>query len=112
MKKLLTILILLILNAIVLATNCRVTVYSNYFHGRKTASGEVFSQQKMTCAVPRHLFRRLKGKYLTITYKKRTIKVKVNDVCGTDAIDLSKAAWNKLTDGSKPSSIRAVYTTN
>jgi rare lipoprotein A len=71
--------------------------YSNKFHGRRTASGEIFSQQKMTAAcnvLPL-------GTWIRVTNirNNRTILVKVNDRLHNRmkrAIDLSREAANRL----------------
>ncbi|MBX9781933.1 MAG: septal ring lytic transglycosylase RlpA family protein [Chitinophagaceae bacterium] len=71
--------------------------YSNKFNGRKTANGEIFSQQKFTAA---HNSLPL-GTYVRVTNlrNKRTVIVKVNDrlhARNKRLIDLTKAAAQKL----------------
>lgn len=71
--------------------------YSNKFNGRKTASGEIFSQQKMTAA---HNTLPL-GTYVKVTNlrNKRTVIVKINDRLNARnkrLIDLSRTAATKL----------------
>ena len=71
--------------------------YSNKFNGRKTANGEIFSQQKFTAA---HNSLPL-GTYVRVTNlrNKRTVVVKVNDrlhARNKRLIDLTKAAAQKL----------------
>ena len=71
--------------------------YSNKFNGRKTASGEIFRQEKMTAAcnvLPL-------GTWIRVTNlrNKRTIIVKVNDrlhVKMKRVVDLSRSAAQKL----------------
>ena len=71
--------------------------YSNKFHGRRTASGEIFNQQKMTAAcnvLPL-------GTWIQVTNLRnnRRIIVKVNDRLHgrmTRAIDLSREAARQL----------------
>ncbi len=71
--------------------------YSNKFHGRRTASGETFSQQKLTAAcnvLPL-------GTWIRVTNLRnnRTVLVKVNDRLHhrmKRAIDLSRQAANQL----------------
>lgn len=71
--------------------------YHNKFNGRKTASGDLFSQKKLTCAhnnVPL-------GTWLRVTNLKnnKTVIVKVTDRLyrrNRRLIDLSKAAANKI----------------
>lgn len=71
--------------------------YANKFHGRRTANGEIFSQQKMTAAcnvLPL-------GTWLRVTNLRnnKTVIVKVNDRLHdkmTRAIDLSREAARQL----------------
>jgi len=49
--------------------------YGNQFHGRTTASGEVFDQYAFTCAHRQLPF----GTWLRVTFRGRTVIVKVND---------------------------------
>jgi rare lipoprotein A len=71
--------------------------YSNKFNGRKTASGEIFNQQKLTAA---HNTLPL-GTYVRVTNlrNKRTVIVKINDRLNARnkrLIDLSRTAASKL----------------
>jgi len=71
--------------------------YGADFHGRQTASGEIFDQRKLTCAHRDLPFgTRLK---VTNTENKKSVVVRVNDrgpwVAGR-IIDLSYAAAKKL----------------
>ena len=71
--------------------------YSNSFHGKKTASGEIFSQHKMTAAcnvLPL-------GTWIKVTNLRngKSVIVKTNDRLHarmTRVVDLSKAAADKL----------------
>ncbi len=71
--------------------------YANKFHGRRTANGEIFSQQKLTCAcnvLPL-------GIWIKVTNLRngRTVIVKINDRIHPKMnriVDLSKAAASKL----------------
>ena len=71
--------------------------YGDAFHGRKTASGEVFDQWKLTCAHRNLPF----GTRLKVTNleNKRSVVVRVNDrgpwVSGR-IVDLSYAAAKKI----------------
>jgi len=71
--------------------------YSSAFDGKKTASGEVFSSKKMTCASKQFPF----GTFLLVTNLKNgeTVVVRVNDfgpnIHGR-ALDLSRSAAKKL----------------
>lgn len=71
--------------------------YNNSFQGRKTASGEIFSQQKLTCAS--NVFPL--GTWLRITNLKngKTVIVKVNDRMHPRmkrVVDLSKIAAENI----------------
>ncbi|HET9056592.1 MAG TPA: septal ring lytic transglycosylase RlpA family protein [Chitinophagaceae bacterium] len=71
--------------------------YSNKFNGRKTASGEIFSQQKMTAA---HNSLPL-GTYVKVTNlrNKRSVIVKINDrlhARNKRLLDLTTAAARRL----------------
>ncbi|MBK7435144.1 MAG: septal ring lytic transglycosylase RlpA family protein [Chitinophagaceae bacterium] len=71
--------------------------YSNKFNGRKTASGEIFSQKKMTCAcnvLPL-------GTWVKVTNLRngRSVIVKTNDRIHPKVrrvVDLSRVAAEKL----------------
>jgi rare lipoprotein A len=71
--------------------------YSNSFHGKRTASGEIFSQKKFTAAcnvLPL-------GTWIKVTNLRngKSVIVKTNDrlhVRMTRVVDLSKAAADKL----------------
>lgn len=71
--------------------------YGSKFHGRKTASGELFDMNAMTAA-----HRSLKlGSYVKVTNNTngKSVVVKINDrgpYHGSRVLDLSKAAANKL----------------
>lgn len=67
--------------------------YGPYFHGRKTATGEIFNQHDLTAAHPSLPF----GTYLKVRnlYNGKTIVVRVNDrgpYVGKRSLDLSYAA--------------------
>ena len=77
-------------------------VYSDKLAGRKTASGEVFSQGKLTAAHPSLAF----GTKVKVTNTKndKTVQVRINDRGPTQAgrvIDLSSAAAAKIGIGKK-----------
>jgi len=71
--------------------------YANKFHGRKTANGEIFSQQKFTCAcnvLPL-------GTWVRVTNLRngRSVVVKTNDRLHPKVkrvVDLTRAAAEKL----------------
>ena len=71
--------------------------YANSFHGKKTANGEVFSQQKLTAAcnvLPL-------GTFIKVTNLRngKSVTVKINDRLHpkmTRVVDLSRAAADKL----------------
>jgi rare lipoprotein A len=91
--------------SLVLITSCspkivetgRASYYADKFEGRKTANGEIFSQDKMTAASKTLPF----GTKVTVKNitNGRTVKVRVNDrgpfVAGR-TIDLSKKAAQKI----------------
>lgn len=69
------------------------TWYSNSFNGRKTASGEIFSQKKLTCATNKFKI----GTWLKVEniVTKKSVIVRVNDRMAAHPrkiIDLSRAA--------------------
>jgi len=71
--------------------------YANKFNGRKTASGEVFSQDKLTAAHNGLPF----GTWIKVTNlkNKRSVVVRVNDRLAHDnkrLVDLSRAGASKL----------------
>jgi len=77
-------------------------VYSDKLAGRKTASGQLFSQSKLTAAHPSLTFgTRVK---VTNTKNNKTVEVIINDRGPTQAgrvIDLSSAAATKIGIGKK-----------
>ncbi|MFB6347869.1 septal ring lytic transglycosylase RlpA family protein [Moraxella sp. ZJ142] len=74
------------------------TYYADKFHGCKTASGERFNQNALTCASNSHKFgTRLK---VTNTANGKSVICRVNDRGGFGkygvSVDLSKAAFAKI----------------
>lgn len=71
--------------------------YGPAHHGRTTASGERFDQWAMTAARPS---RRDLGKVYRVTYRGRSVRVRINDTGGFARygriIDLSRGAARKL----------------
>ncbi|HKA40798.1 MAG TPA: septal ring lytic transglycosylase RlpA family protein [Burkholderiales bacterium] len=72
-------------------------VYSDKLAGRKTASGEVFSQSKLTAAHPSLPF----GTMVKVTSAKnnKSVEVRINDRGPTQAgrvVDMSSAAAAKI----------------
>ena len=72
-------------------------VYSDKLEGRKTASGEVFSQSKLTAAHPSLPF----GTMVKVTSDKnnKSVEVRINDRGPTQAgrvVDMSSAAAAKI----------------
>lgn len=88
-----------------------VTTYADKYEGRKTKSGEVFTQAGLTCAVPRSEWKRLAGKVLTFSRQRGrfTASARVTDTVGPGVgnFDLSRAVWDRLAPGLAPSRIRA-----
>lgn len=75
--------------------NTTASYYADKFNGRKTASGEVFSNQGMTCASNNYAL----GTHVEVTNVKtgQSIICKVNDRIGKKGrIDLSKKAFLQL----------------
>ena len=77
------------------------TYYNDKYHGRKTASGEVYDRDKMTAAVRRDALPLEFGTMVEVTAVStgKKVKVKVNDRMSDKAtaiIDLSYAAAEKL----------------
>lgn len=74
------------------------TYYGDKFHGRKTASGERFDQNAMTCASNKHKF----GTRLKVTNiaNGKSVICRVNDRGGFGkygtTLDLSKASFAKI----------------
>jgi len=67
------------------------TWYGNEFHGRPTASGEIFNQYAFTCAHKTLPF----GTWLRVTFRERSVIVKVNDrgpLVNGRMLDLSRGA--------------------
>lgn len=98
-KQILTFLFLITSIFSVLAQDIvgKATYYANFFQGRRTSSGEIFDQRKMTCA---HLSLPF-GTYLRVhnPANGKTVVVKVNDRGPYNpraVIDLSRAAAEKL----------------
>lgn len=101
--------------AVMLATTShnRVTtasVYSPALHGRRTASGELYNHHAHTAAHKHIKF----GSLVRVTNLQNGISVivRVNDrgpfVRGRD-LDLSGAAYTKLTKGAAPGLVRVAY---
>lgn len=74
--------------------------YGERFHLKRTASGEIFDMNKMTCASNTHKL----GTKLKVTNKEtgKSVVVKVNDTGGFSkygrTLDLSRAAFAKIAD--------------
>ena len=74
--------------------------YGAKFHGRKTASGEVFNMNALTCASNTHKI----GTRLLVTNlaNNKSVVVRVNDTGGFKkygrTLDLSKGAFSKIAD--------------
>lgn len=76
---------------------CKASFYADFFHGRKTANGEIFDQKMLTAAHKSLPF----GTVLRVTNKenKQSVVVRINDrgpyVKGR-SIDLSRAAASRI----------------
>ena len=82
-----------------MATSGVASYYHNKFNGRKTASGEVFSNNKLTAAHRTYPF----GTYLKVTNvaNGKSVVVKVNDrgpFTKEKELDLSRKAFMDITD--------------
>ena len=82
-----------------MATTGVASYYHNKFNGRKTASGEVFSNNKLTAAHRTYPF----GTYLKVTNvaNGKSVLVKVNDrgpFTKGKELDLSRKAFMDITD--------------
>ncbi len=71
--------------------------YSDNFNGRRTASGEIFSQKKLTCASNQYKM----GTWLKVTNVKngKSVVVKVNDRMSPRMkriVDLTRAAAKQI----------------
>ncbi len=94
-------------NIVMFQENAHASYYHDKFTGRKTASGAIFDNNKLTCAHKTLKF----GTKLKVTSKAtgKSIKVVVNDrgpfVKGRD-IDLSKKAFMKIAPNSYGGSIK------
>lgn len=76
----------------------KATYYADVFQGRRTKSGEIFDQNKLTCAS--NIFKigtRLK---ITNIKNERSVIVEVNDTGSFKkvSVDLSKKAFSKIAD--------------
>ena len=80
-------------------SNGLATYYADYFHGGRTASGEIFDMESMTAAAsPEYNFGTILR--VTNTVNGRSVEVKVNDRGAFTsfgvALDLSKGAFEKI----------------
>jgi rare lipoprotein A len=93
MKKL-----IIIAGVVCISATHRATYYSDYFVGRETTSGEIFTQNKLTCASNIYPI----GSKLKITNIEngKSVVVRVNDTGGFKKVtlDLSKKAFQKIAD--------------
>ncbi|MBX7241425.1 MAG: septal ring lytic transglycosylase RlpA family protein [Bacteroidia bacterium] len=105
-KKVYRISLFLLVNAVILPLSsfsqpkpveCKASFYADFFHGRKTANGEIFNQKQLTAAHRSLPFGTLLK--VTNTENKQSVVVRVNDrgpyVKGR-GIDLSRAAASQI----------------
>lgn len=74
------------------------TYYDNWYHGRQTSSGEIYSQYDMTAASRDYP----NGTWLRVTNQRnnKTVEIKVNDTGNMPFLDLSEEAAVRLgSDG-------------
>ncbi len=83
--------------SVLASSRTQATFYSDYFNGRRTASGEVFSNWGGYTAASNYY---PIGSYVRVTnrYNGRSVVVRINDRCGSCGIDLSKAAFTAIGD--------------
>ena len=73
------------------------TFYADRYEGKRTANGDIFRQNKLTCASNDYRF----GTILRVTYNKKFVDVRVNDRMNDtihNVIDLSKYAFSLIGD--------------
>lgn len=96
----------ILLCSVLLVTSANAGVASWYgerFHNKRTASGEIFNMNAMTCASNTHKM----GTKLLVTNKEngKSVIVKVNDTGGFKkygrTLDLSKGAFSKIANTKK-----------
>ncbi len=96
MKNLLIAMLALVISVNVIAQSA--SYYHDKYQGRKTASGEIFSQNKYTCASNKYRL----GTRLKVTNPKngKSVIVLVNDTGQLygRTIDLSKSAFKKIAN--------------
>lgn len=92
------------------ASTVWVTTYADKFEGRRTKSDEVYTHRNYTVAVPRDRWKAFRGKRLLFSRPPYVLKVyaRVTDTTGPGVrnYDLSRGAWETLTQGAAPSRIR------
>jgi rare lipoprotein A len=89
------ILVLMLLATPVAAKEVNVSWYGGKFHGRKTASGQIFNQNAMTAAHKTMKF----GTKIKLTYKGKSVIVTINDrgpFIKNRTFDISKGAAKRL----------------
>ena len=100
MLKLLTVPLLTIFLLTQTAQAATASYYGKGFHGKRTASGEVFNQNALTAASNSHKM----GTKLKVTNKAngKSVVVRVNDTGGFKkygrSLDLSKGAFSRIAD--------------
>lgn len=72
------------------------TYYDNWYHGRETATGAIYSKYRMTAASWHYPL----GTWLRVTNQNngRSVTVEVNDRGGYELLDLSEQASMQLSD--------------
>lgn len=100
MKKILMVIFTILCIFVLSQQSGMATYYGKVYHGRKTASGEIFNMHKLTCASSsKYKF----GTMLKITNisNGKSVIVKVNDrgrdIVG-NRIDLSQAAFGEIAN--------------
>ncbi len=89
------------LGSVAHTANCGVaTYYDNWYHGRQTATGAIYSRYGMTAASWHFSL----GSMLRVTNTRtnRFVIVEVNDRGGNELLDLSEEASIRLSDDGLP----------
>ncbi len=87
---------------------CSVTTYDMWFDGRSASDGSAYRADRLTCACPRRLWKRLHDRHVTFRWRHRQVVCLVTDTPAAriSAFDLSTRAWAVLTKGMPGSRIR------
>lgn len=90
-------------------TSMTASTYSDYFEGRRTASGATYRGNLLTAASNRHKL----GSVVSVSRGGNTVRLVINDRLHklySHRIDLSKKAWNVLSKNAKPGLMKVKVT--